>query len=289
MNKNIEQVAQKASINFQVKEVNKSDDRFMTMVGSSEILDRDQEAFETAGWDLRNYKKNPVILFGHDKRQPAIAKSNKTYINGTELLFDIEFPEAGVYPFADTIRKLYAGGFMRASSVGFIPKKWEFGDGKPNRPLVKYLEQELLELSLVPVPANPAALVAGKELREAWDKNAISTDDMTLFCEKVMGLVRPAPEGCELSAEEKAIGELTKSFEAFKAAVEQRFGDLSKANDETLKALLSYEAKFKELGNGSYVDLVLKDRRRVGDEAPEAESPAAKLGEVLRSMKTGAL
>lgn len=286
----IKEGPQKATINVAVKEV-KADNRYMTMIGSSEILDRDQEAFDTAGWDLKNYKKNPVILFGHDKRQPPVAKSNKTYIDGKELIFEIEFPEDGVYPFADTVRKLYAGGFMRASSVGFIPKKWEFGDGKPDRPRVKYLEQELLELSLVPVPSNPAALVTAKELREAWDKNAITTDEMTLFCEKVMSFVRPADKdaGCELTEFEKMIGDLTKAFEEFKADVEKRFGDLMKADEATAKRFVEFEAKFKELGNGSYVDLLLKDRRRDGDEAPEADSPAAKLGIALRSMKTGEL
>ncbi|HWH71125.1 MAG TPA: HK97 family phage prohead protease, partial [Candidatus Sulfotelmatobacter sp.] len=55
---------------------------------------------------------------------------------------------------------LYAGGFLRAVSVGFVPLRWEVGaaDAAFRR---RYLEQELLEVSAVAIPANPEALALG--------------------------------------------------------------------------------------------------------------------------------
>ena len=55
---------------------------------------------------------------------------------------------------------LYRGGFLNAVSVGFIPVRWENGsaDSLFRR---KYLEQELLEVSAVAIPANPDALALG--------------------------------------------------------------------------------------------------------------------------------
>ncbi len=55
---------------------------------------------------------------------------------------------------------------MRAVSVGFIPLKWEDGNGggqlgEPALPRRRYLEQELLEVSAVAIPANPDALALG--------------------------------------------------------------------------------------------------------------------------------
>jgi hypothetical protein len=50
---------------------------------------------------------------------------------------------------------------MNASSVGFIPKEWVDGDGKKT-PFRKFTKVELLELSLVSVPANPEALMSAK-------------------------------------------------------------------------------------------------------------------------------
>jgi phage head maturation protease len=62
---------------------------------------------------------------------------------------------------------LYKGGFLNAVSVGFIPLRWEDGgngsasaQGSP-APRRRFLEQELLEVSAVAIPANPDALALG--------------------------------------------------------------------------------------------------------------------------------
>ena len=131
------------------------------MIGSTESLDRDGESIALDAWDLKMFKKNPVILPQHNYSRPAIGKAKDVRIKDGALVFKIEFPEDGVNPEADTYRKLYKAGFMNASSVGFIPKTWEDGDGKKT-PFRKFTKVELLELSLVSVPSNPTALMTAK-------------------------------------------------------------------------------------------------------------------------------
>jgi hypothetical protein len=52
---------------------------------------------------------------------------------------------------------MYRGGYLRAASVGFVPIRWEDGKDKSNFKR-RYVEQELLEVSAVSIPANPNAL-----------------------------------------------------------------------------------------------------------------------------------
>jgi HK97 family phage prohead protease len=148
-------------ITCEVKEVG---ERTLEFVGSTETPDRDGEVIKASGWDVKNYRKNPVFMFAHRYDQPPIGKAQKVWVEDTKLKFQIEFADKDTYEFADTIYKLYKGGFMKATSVGFIPDMdaIEEGDGE-KAPRRTYTKQELLELSAVPVPSNPDALVQARE------------------------------------------------------------------------------------------------------------------------------
>ena len=63
-------------------------------------------------------------------------------------------------PIAKIAYGLYQGNFLNAVSVGFVPVRWENGTDKTQYRR-KYLEQELLEVSAVGIPANPNALALG--------------------------------------------------------------------------------------------------------------------------------
>src|SRR5690606_14307681 len=54
---------------------------------SDETLDRYSEVVVASGWDLRNYKKNPVVQNAHNywSITDTIGKSIITEIRGTEL------------------------------------------------------------------------------------------------------------------------------------------------------------------------------------------------------------
>jgi hypothetical protein len=155
-------------INFEIKQIGEESDRILQFVGSDETPDRDNDIIEVAGWKLENYMKNPVFIWAHEYDQPPIGKAVNVMIDAgaKKLLFDVKFPTAEEYPFADTIYKLYKGGYLNATSVGFHGMKHKTRDEEAVLNLPewqrgrRYMEQELLELSAVPVPANPNALMS---------------------------------------------------------------------------------------------------------------------------------
>jgi len=151
-------------------EIKKLGDRNYEFTASTSTQDRDGEVIDAKGWDLRNFKKNPVIMYAHDYRSLPIGKAPKVWLTGGKLKNTVEFPPEGTYEFADIVERLVDKGYLKTESVGFIPKKWEDGDGE-KAPKRTYTKQELLEISLVPVPSNPDAL------RNAVDDGVITTKE----------------------------------------------------------------------------------------------------------------
>jgi len=158
---------------FAVKEIA---ERTLEFVGSTEDIDRDGEVVEVAGWKLDNYMKNPVFMWVHDYKEPPIGKALKVWKRDGQLKFNIEFAPKETYEFADTIYKLYKGGFLNATSVGFIPDLDSIveGDGIKT-PRKTYKKQELLELSGVPIPSQVNAL------RNAIDSGVITTKEFEVI------------------------------------------------------------------------------------------------------------
>ena len=144
--------------------VETSDDakRIITFDASNETKDRDGEVIKASAWDLTNYLKNPVVQWAHDYTAPPIGKSPGINVFNGVLKLPVEFPPAGVYEFADIVYSLAKGGFISAVSVGFIPKEFTRGqkEGDPSR---TYTKVELLEVSIVPVPSNPDAIVSARD------------------------------------------------------------------------------------------------------------------------------
>ena len=138
----------------------------MKFTVSTEDRDRHGDVVVAEGWRLANFKKNPVMLWAHDYSRPPIGKAVDISVDGNKLRAVVEFVPAHIDPFAEQIRQLYLGRFMRTTSVGFIPYKAEplTDDDKKQRPESGYgrrLSGELLEFSAVPVPSNPMALQNG--------------------------------------------------------------------------------------------------------------------------------
>ena len=60
---------------------------------------------------------------------------------------------------ADTVLAMMRAGFLSGVSVGFQPKRMAYNEERRG---VDFLEQELLEFSVVPVPANAVCLVEAR-------------------------------------------------------------------------------------------------------------------------------
>jgi HK97 family phage prohead protease len=174
-------------------------DRTVRFVLSDGSVDRMGDTVNVGGWDLSAYKRNPVVLFAHDASAPPIGRTVSVWSDGTRLLGDVEFAPAETYAFADTINRLVKGGFLKSGSVGFLPTVYKFSE-RPGG--VDYKRQELLEFSIVPVPANSNALV------EAHAKGIVSrrdirrlrraADDSPMPPAAIGNCGRPANEECGL-------------------------------------------------------------------------------------------
>lgn len=142
----------------EVNDVNEASRSFWA-VASTDDIDRDGDVLSPEGWELDAYLKNPVVLFAHRYDEPPIAKANDIKVLNGRLMFKPQFATKEEYPFADTIFKLYKGGYLRSFSVGFIPKEWEHRSAAGGIRSGKYfVKQELVEVSAVPVASNPNAL-----------------------------------------------------------------------------------------------------------------------------------
>lgn len=111
-----------------------------------------------------NYKRCPVVLWCHDASEPPIGRTINLrnvagYVDAT-----IQFASADQYPFADTIFRLYRGGFLNAVSMSWSPiaGKWRYTTDRSRPGGIDFDEVDLLEISCVNVPSLTTALVDGR-------------------------------------------------------------------------------------------------------------------------------
>lgn len=127
-------------------------------IASTGTADRMGDVIEPEGWNLTNFKANPALLWGHnaDSSRMPIGKVLKIWLENGKLMFTPQFDLKDSFA-AEVFRK-FKDGFLNAFSVGFRPLEWE--DAEKG---IRFLKSELLEISAVPVPANPEALLTLKE------------------------------------------------------------------------------------------------------------------------------
>lgn len=144
--------------------------RTVEHIASNDDRDRMGDRIEVRGWDLKAFARNPMLLWDHNSSLPPIGKVlrvRKVKNDGgkPELTTVSRFHDADTNPSAELVYRMVAGGDLPAVSVGFNPLETirprsdeeakEMGLGDYG---VLFKRQELLELSVVTVPANAGAL-----------------------------------------------------------------------------------------------------------------------------------
>ena len=187
-----------ADFSGEIKSVDTAN-RTLTILASDESLDRDFDIIKMSGWQLENYIKNPVVLFCHKYDEPAIAACIKILKTKDSLILTHKFPTKGVYPKADIIFSLYSEKVMRASSVSFLPLEWIPNKDEDGKTLLGriFTKQELLEHSLVPVPANPNATILEAIKSSPGDQRSKEL----LYQQVRKGLNEPTNELCNVKEE----------------------------------------------------------------------------------------
>ena len=161
---------------------------------TTDSIDRDAEIVRSRGIDLKQYRQNPVVFWGHNYSEPAnIIGSNVDLAvedHGIRALTQFRMREQK----AADIFNCYADATLRAWSIGFIPIKGHaakpneggaeappdlgpnqivisLGGGDPSTARWVHDKSILLEYSAVGVPANPDALT------EAVGKGMLNLSD----------------------------------------------------------------------------------------------------------------
>ena len=115
--------------------------------------------FFPQGMKADNYLQNPVVMYGHDYQSywSTIGRTNELAVSddGIEANFDLR-PAANEHDPQNVILLLWDGDWVRGASIGFIPDFSALTDNDLGG--VDFNAWELLEWSLVPIPANQDAL-----------------------------------------------------------------------------------------------------------------------------------
>ena len=144
------------------KSIDVQKDSFHWVMSTFDV-DRDFEKVDPAGWNLKNYLENPVILWSHDYSIPAIGYADNMKAD-TVLEGDIVFNSKEFDEFGWSIGQRVKAGALRCGCVGFIAEEVEFLESKDRECNLIFRKQELLEFSICCVPANPFATSGTKKL-----------------------------------------------------------------------------------------------------------------------------
>jgi HK97 family phage prohead protease len=149
----------------------------VTFIASTDTPDRYGDVVGQQ-WDLSAFERNPVILLNHNSTTLPIGKG-KAYLEDGRLMIDVEFDQNDED--AKKIESKVRGGYMNAVSVGFQPLEAVLRSSLPDGHKYKgskgyyYPKSELLEVSIVTIPANNEATLTAKNFRS----RSISLVDVT--------------------------------------------------------------------------------------------------------------
>lgn len=129
--------------------------RIIPFVASTSIVDRYGDVIDQSGWNLDYYKRNPVILWGHDSRSLPIAKSLSCSVVDGKLMNVMQFMTAEDYPFADIVFRAVLKGFISTVSVGFIPLEfeWILGEAQGEQIISRLPDEDIQSPNFLKLPS----------------------------------------------------------------------------------------------------------------------------------------
>ena len=135
---------------------------------------------------LKNYSRNPRVFFGHKTEELPIASARDSEGNLTLEIFDDKIYSTAYFHGetreSEIVFRLIARKELQASSIGFLPIRASIimddegedmvdietgeeildfrGNNSHSVPALRFLEWDMIEWSVVPIPANQEALAA---------------------------------------------------------------------------------------------------------------------------------
>jgi HK97 family phage prohead protease len=240
--------------------------RQCTFVASTETIDSYGEIVEQS-WKLDRFRSNPVILFGHNSRDLPVGKAVGLDVLGLgtdrRLEVTIQFASEKANPMAEKVWQSVIEGTLRAVSVGFMPGDYRYEKRNGDEVLV-FSDNELHEVSVVPIPANPDALAKMRAKARDMSNHADAREGDSMDLEQAKK--RIADLEADGRTHEKTVATLTTE----KAALEREHAKAAKERDEAKAAVKAAEDKAVELAD-KLIERDVEDL--VGKKITPAEKP----------------
>ncbi len=136
---------------------------------SDETVDRYNTVFTTDGWELEEYRKNPVVLYGHDSwsgNPDKVIGTSEVFIEERKLVGRVKFEPAELNELAERVFRKLIHGTIRTASIRADVKDYRRGDVDKGekKGTVYFTRQVLTEWSIVPLPGNNNAQLRSTEL-----------------------------------------------------------------------------------------------------------------------------
>lgn len=171
-------------------------ERQIRVIVSTGDVDRAGDIIDPNGIDFTAYRKNPVVLYQHDHDEPIARCAEIGVVNGrVEALF--QFPDPGASETSDEVYNLIKAGVLNAVSIGFIPLESISLDPKDAWGPKRYTKCEMLEVSVVSVPANSNALIIERKLPLGSDEPIVERTVSSVNSEVKDGDENPIPDAVE--------------------------------------------------------------------------------------------
>ena len=171
---------------------------------STEHVDRMSDVVVQSGLDTKAYKRNPQVLWAHDSNALPIGRGRGVRRgksgDGTKATFaDTEFYPGELNPHAEIVREMVFAKAIPGRSIGFVPVKMRFPEKEERDALgmfspwgAVFEKSELIEYSVVPVPANAAA-EQEKALARATDLRKRLIEEGTFSQTDIDGVFNATP------------------------------------------------------------------------------------------------
>lgn len=263
---------------------------------STQDRDRHRDTVAVNGWDVENFKANPVVLWAHNYDMIPVGKALTIGTSSVALVSRAEFPDQDLNAFGFMVYRLLCEQYLRATSVGFIPMEWTY-DEEANG--YNILTQELLEYSIVPVPANPNTLqnAIGKGIDLApyvgWVEKALdeiaspgikSVNISRDVLERVMKIAKPS-SSTTVAGDAKAVAELDP-FKALLDSVKTLIAANKAAGKKGDPETCALVAKVMHLHIGTlgFMSNALIESLGFGDDDEPTEDTVAARGLLVREL-----
>lgn len=249
--------------------------RSARFVMTDETVDSYGDIVRAKGADLSRFVTNPIALLNH-RADLVIGTWEDVEVKPKRVEGTVRLAEEGTAPHIDMTFNLMRQGILRAASIGFVPLAVEKIRDENGEWTHGYdiKEWELLETSVVSIPANPSALA--KAMR---DGDRMARD----LIEQVLDEYVKTPSGLIVPREEfEAAHKEGSGFKIVFGQGEIRVTPLEREPDDTQGASVEKVASLRDVDGNEpfYIDadgnvFVVKDKSNADEPVDDLSDDAA--------------